>query len=40
MAQGQARTGRWIVIAALLALAALVAWIALRNDVPSDAYHP
>ena len=40
MAQGQGRTGRWIVIAALLLLSALVAWIALRNDVPTDVYHP
>jgi hypothetical protein len=35
-----ANNGRWIVIAALLVLAALVLWIALRNDVPGDVYHP
>jgi len=40
MARSLGPSGRWIVIAALLVLAALVVWIALRNDVPTDAYHP
>jgi hypothetical protein len=40
MATSQGRLGRRIVIAALLVLAALVVWIALRNDVPADVYHP
>lgn len=34
------QNGRWVALAAVLALAALVLWIALRNDVPTDAYHP
>ena len=40
MAGTEGRNGRWIVIAALLALAALVVWIVLQNDAPNDAYHP
>jgi hypothetical protein len=40
MARTPGTSGRWIVIGAALLLVALVLWIALRNDVPDDVYHP
>ena len=40
MARTEGRNGRWIMIGALLALAALVVWIVLKNDVQGDVYHP
>jgi hypothetical protein len=40
MARTSGQNGRWIVIAALLVLAALVVWIVLKNDVPTDGYNP